>query len=117
MLAMTIHATSVACGRNGQVIDEIDLRIERNQLVPAQGESAAKSDQKSKRSPHKANHYSLYEETRRMDLDGRPIALRIPISRVLSVTTIVRVLTMLKAATITISSRITPIPSFSSLSA
>jgi hypothetical protein len=57
------------------------------------------------------------KKTRRTDRAGSPIALRIPISRVLSVTTIVSVLTMLNAATTTISSRMTLIPSFSSLSA
>jgi hypothetical protein len=53
----------------------------------------------------------------RIDFAGIPIALRIPISLVLSATTMVSVLTMLKAATSTMSRRITPIPSFSSLSA
>ena len=54
---------------------------------------------------------------RRTDREANPIALRMPISRVLSFTTMVSVLTMLNAATSTMSSRITRIASFSSLSA
>ena len=57
------------------------------------------------------------KNTRRIERAGIPIARRIPISCVLSVTTMISVLMMLNAATSTISSRITAIPSFSSLSA
>ena len=57
------------------------------------------------------------KKIRRIEPDGIPIALRIPISLVLSATTMVSVLTILKAATRTIRRRITPIPSFSSFSA
>ena len=54
---------------------------------------------------------------RRIDDAGIPIARRMPISFVLSATTIVSVLTMLNAATRITSIRISVIPSFSSLSA
>ena len=57
------------------------------------------------------------KKIRRMDAAGIPIARRMPISFVLSATTIVSVPTMLNAATRMISSRMSVIPSFSSFSA
>ena len=54
---------------------------------------------------------------RRIEAAGIPIARRMPISFVLSVTTIVSVPTMLNAATTMIRVRMKVIPSFSSLSA
>ena len=50
------------------------------------------------------------KNTRRMDRAGIPIARRMPISLVLSVTTMISVLMMLNAATSTISSRMTDMP-------
>ena len=54
---------------------------------------------------------------RRIDAAGIPIARRIPISFVLSETTMVSVPTMLNAATTMISIRMNDMPSFSSFSA
>ena len=54
---------------------------------------------------------------RRIESRRIPIARRMPISRVLSRTTIVSVPTTLKAATTQIRNTMTPITSFSSLSA
>ena len=55
--------------------------------------------------------------TRPMPRAVSPIARRMPISRVLSATTIVRVPTMLNAATIMMMQMMSPMPSFSSSSA
>ena len=44
------------------MIDEIDLRIERNELVPLERKSSAESHQQAHRSSDNANHNSLYEE-------------------------------------------------------
>ena len=62
---------------------------------------------------HRPCSTNVFKVSRRV----RPIALRMPISRVRLTTTMTNVLTMLNAATKTMRDRITPIASFSSLSA
>ena len=117
-LATTVTATSSGCRRDRQVVDEVDLGIQLDQLVRVRARStpraraAARAPCRPRRSRAPARGRSADRPTPVI-----PIARRMPISRVLSATTIVSVLTMLNAATSTISNRMTPMPSFSSLSA
>ena len=99
-LATTVSTTSSGCVVHRQVVDEVYLRIERDELEPVEqrrrrpGRWPGRAPCRRRRSPLPGRRRSG-ESTRR----GMPIALRIPISRVLSVTTMVSVLTMLNAAT------------------
>ena len=101
-----------------QVVDEIHLRVERNESPAADRRAYDEPDRQSEARADDADHQPLREEDpAARSAAGSPIAFRMPISRVLSRTTIVSVLTMLNAATITMRLRITDMPSFSSESA
>ena len=117
-LATTISIDVERLRVHRQVIDEIHRRVEPDELELVERERSGEAEQRARvPCPTAPITSPCTKKMRRIDAAVIPIAFRMPISRVLSRTTIVSVLMMLNAATTTMSSRITPIPSFSSLSA